>query len=195
MKKKLLLLMLAMTIALSGCTGGKSKENSSSGDKKKSIVVGIQQDLDSLDPHLAVAAGTKEVLFNVFEGLVKPDVDGNLVPAVASSYEVSKDGKKYTFKLRSGVKFHNGADVTAEDVKYSLDKCADTSNGAPLVAAYTAIDSINIVDDRTVEVVLKESDTDFLPYLTTAVIPAANADPDNIPIGTGPYKCVSRSVQ
>jgi len=190
--KKILMTLTctALTVALSACSGDKAGENSSQ------ITIGIPQDIeDSLDPHDTLAAGTEEVLFNMYEGLVKPDSSGNLIDAVASSHSISDDGKVYTFTLRENVKFHDGSIVTVEDVKYSLDKCADTSNGAPLVAAYTAIDSINIVDDSTVEVVLKEADTDFLPYLTTAIIPASNEDPDNIPIGTGPYKFVSRSVQ
>ena len=99
--------------------------------------------------------GTKEVLFNVFEGLVKPDSEGNLNDAVAESHTISEDGKVYTFTLRDGVKFHDGTTVTAEDVKYSIDRCADTSNGDPLVSAFLAIDSVNIIDEKTVEIVLK----------------------------------------
>ena len=88
--------------------------------------VGIAQDLDSsLDPHKTVKAGTREVMFNVFEGLLKPDASGNLNPAVAESYTVSDDHLLYTFKLRSGVKFHNGQDVTPEDVIWSYQRCAD----------------------------------------------------------------------
>ena len=94
MQKKILkgifaAVIASLTVALGGCSGDKSGGNTSE------ITIGIPQDLDSLDPHKAVAAGTKEVLFNVFEGLVKPDSDGNLIPAVASSYEVSKDAKEY----------------------------------------------------------------------------------------------------
>lgn len=190
--KKILLTLVctALTIALGACSGDKAGENSSQ------ITIGIPQDIeDSLDPHKAVAAGTKEVLFNLFEGLVNPDSEGNLYDAVAESHAISEDGKVYTFTLRDGVKFHDGSAVTAQDVKYSLDKCADTSNGEPLVPAYSAIDSVNIIDEKTVEVVLKDPDTDFLPYLTAAIMPAANADPDTVPIGTGPYKYVSRSPQ
>ena len=61
-------------------------------------------------------------MFNIFEGLVKPDKDGNLVPAVASEAYVSEDGMTYTFVLREGVKFHDGSLVTAEDVVYSLKR-------------------------------------------------------------------------
>ena len=64
-----------------------------------------------------------------------------------------------------------------------------------MVAAYSAIERVDIVDEKTVDVVLKEPDTDFLPYLTAAIIPASNENPDTNPIGTGPYKYVSRSPQ
>lgn len=89
-----------------------------------------------------MAAGTKEVLFNVFEGLVKPDSDGNLIPAVASSYEVSKDAKEYTFTLRDGIKFQDGSPVTVQDISYSLNKCAGTDGGTPYVAAFSNIDKM-----------------------------------------------------
>ena len=190
--KSLLLIFVLTTlaVALSACSGDKKGENSSQ------ITIGIPQDLeDSLDPHKAVAAGTKEVLFNLYEGLVKPASDGSFIPAVASAYEESEGGKVYTFTLRDGVKFHDGSTVTAEDVKFSLDKCADTSAGDPLVAAFSNIESVDIADEKTIVVTLKEANTEFLAYMTTAIIPASNENPDTNPIGTGPYKYVSRSPQ
>ncbi|HKM21037.1 MAG TPA: ABC transporter substrate-binding protein [Lachnospiraceae bacterium] len=181
--------LLALTIALGGCSGDKAGNSSQ-------IIVGIPQDLeDSLDPHVAVAAGTKEVLFNMYEGLVKPDSDGNLVPAVASDYAISDDGKTYTFTLRDGIKFHNGNPVTVEDIQYSIEKCADTTNGEPLVPAYSMITAINTIDEKTIEIGLSEMNVDFLAYMTTAIIPADNDSPDTNPIGTGPYMYVSRSPQ
>ena len=186
----LTLVFTTLTIALSACSGDKAGESSSQ------ITIGIPQDIeDSLDPHKAVAAGTEEVLFNLYEGLVKPDSSGELQPALASDFQISEDATTYTFTLREGVKFHDGSPVTAEDVKYSIDRCADTTNGDPLVAAYSHIQSVNILDEKTVEVVLDGPDTDFLAYMTNAVIPASNENPDTNPIGTGPYKYVSRSPQ
>ena len=180
----------ALTIALGACSGDKAGESSSQ------ITIGIPQDIeDSLDPHKAVAAGTKEVLFNLYEGLVKSDSSGELQPAIASDYSISEDATTYTFTLREGVKFHDGSMVTAEDVKYSIDRCADTTNGEPLVEAYSNIKSVNIVDEKTVEVVLNTADSDFLANMTTAIIPASNENPDTNPIGTGPYRYVSRSPQ
>ncbi len=162
-----------------------------------SIVVGIPQDLeDSLDPHISVAAGTKEVLFNIYEGLVKPDEEGNCRDAVAESHTISEDGKVYTFKLRQHVMFHDGTEVTAEDVKYSIERCAGINgDGTPLVAAFSNVEKVEIPDETTVEIYLKEPDTEFLVYLTVAVIPEHCQDLDKNPVGTGPFKYVSRSPQ
>lgn len=190
MKLFMVFVLTALTIALSGCAGDKEESLASS-----SITIGIPQDLDSLDPHEAVAAGTKEVLFNIFEGLVKPDSEGNLVPAVASVVTPGEDGKTYTFTLRDGVKFHDGSLVTVEDVKYSIERCADTGNGEPLVAAFSNIANVETPDESTIVVNLTEPDTDFLAYMTTAIIPAANTEPGTKPIGTGPYKYVSWTPQ
>ena len=182
------LMIPVLAVALCGCAGDKKEEGSS-------IVVGIPQDLeDSLDPHKVEAAGTKEILFNIFEGLIKPDSNGDFIPAVAQSYEVSDDALTYTFTLRDGVKFHDGSTVAAQDVKYSIDRCADTSGGSPLVAAYSNIKDTEIDGNRFI-VHLKEPDTEFLAYMTTAIIPQNNTDPDANPIGTGPYMFVSRSPQ
>lgn len=197
----LLVVTMALTVALTGCAGNKESgesttENNASAKPTEggSITVGISQDLDSLDPHYAVSAGTKEVLFNIFEGLVKPDADGNFVKAVASDYVISADAMTYTFTLREGVKFHNGQEVTAEDVKYSIDRCADTSNGEPLVSAYSIIESVNILDEKTVEIKLTEPNTEFLAYMTTAILPKDYEDQAANPVGTGPFKFESRKA-
>ena len=77
-------------------------------DDASHITIGIPQDLDSLVPSLSQGAGTQEILYNIYEGLYKPDSEGNLVPAVASDYTMSEDGLVYTFTLRDGIQFHNG---------------------------------------------------------------------------------------
>ena len=183
--------LILMSAALCGCAGGKADDSSQ-------IVVGIAQDLeDSLDPHKAVAAGTKEILFNVFEGLLKPDCDGNIVPAVAKEYRILEDGQCYEFTLRENVNFHNGKPVTAEDVKYSLEKIAGMMGDEPMIPAYSLIEKVDIIDDKTVSIHLSEKDVDFPAYLAmvnAAIIPKDNANPDTNPIGTGPFKYESRSV-
>ncbi len=196
------LLAGAMGLTLSGCGGGTEPMSSPAAAsdapdtaKVNEITVAIAQDLDdSLDPHKAVAAGTKEVMFNVFEGLVKPTPEGDLIPAVAGEYQVSEDGMTYTFTLRDGVKFHNGDDVTMADVVYSIERCADDSTGEALVPALSAIADMQAEDD-TLTITLDAPNSEFLSYLTLAVLPEGYDDQDTAPVGTGPFKFVSRAAQ
>lgn len=208
MKKKLLALFLALVMVgavLSGCGDG-SKDPGGQGNNGKTgepvkggeITVGIAQDLDdSLDPHQTVAAGTREVLFNIFEGLVKPNSDGEMIPAVAEKYTLSEDGTTYTFTLREGVKFHNGQTVTAEDVVYSINRCAAVPEGQekPLVAAFSAVKSVEALDEKTVAVTIAQRDLEFISYMTAAIIPADYENQDTAPVGTGPFRFVSRTPQ
>ncbi len=218
MKKRLtaaLLLAALLCTVLSACgngsgsSGGGPEGSSSSGTGTSSgtgssgathgneITVGIAQDLDeSLDPHKVVAAGTKEVMFNVFEGLMKPTPEGDLTEAVAESYEISEDRLVYTFHVREGITFHNGEPVTAEDVKYSLERVAQaTETGVVQVEAFSIISGIETPDDRTVVITLSEPSNEFLSYLTVAVIPADYTQQDTAPVGTGPFVFVSRAAQ
>ena len=189
-KTLVLFCLLALTTVLCACTDDKAKNSGS-------ITIGIAQDIDdSLDPHKMVAAGTKEIFFNVFEGLVKPDSDGNIVPAVAESVEVSEDKLCYTFKLRNGIKFHDGNAVTIEDLEYSINKFAGRNGDEPVSSAFLNVSEVNVVSDDTIEIRLASPDPAFLSYLASveaAIIPKNNATPDTVCIGTGPYKYVSRS--
>ena len=208
MKRKLLGILLVLTVtfsvALSGCLGNNAGDNGRSESTEAgtlptnpvdggTIRVGVSQDIDSLDPHLASSAGTREVLFNIYEGLVRPNRYGELVGAIAREVQISEDSLVYTFTLREGVMFHDGSTVTAEDVKYSIERLADTSEGPPLVSAFSIIEEVNIVDEGIVEIVLNEPNPIFLPQLTVAIIPAGAEDLATNPIGTGPFKFHSRT--
>lgn len=226
MKKKLLSLfsvsLLVMTV-LSGCSDGTGSSNGNSQteptastetsvsvsaevDANKDVtegpvyggsaVVGIQQDIDSLDPHKATAAGTKEILFNIFEGLVKPDENGNLINAICKDYTVSEDGLVYTFELRDGVKFHNGNTVTAEDVKYSIERVSGLLDGTPLMSTMKAVQAVEILEDNKVQVTIGSANTELIYSFTLAIIPAGSGEDENAtPIGTGPFKFVSYTPQ
>ncbi|WP_297998459.1 ABC transporter substrate-binding protein [uncultured Oscillibacter sp.] len=211
MKRKLLeiLLLLGLLCAvLCGCKDGSAAQTPEdesgsnepaaqpAADHPNEITVGIAQDLDeSLDPHKAVAAGTKEVMFNVFEGLMKPTPEGDLIPAVAEKYEISDDQLTYTFTIRDGIKFHNGDPVTAEDVGESLARCKNGGDGIFEVEAFSNIQHMETADSRSISITLGEPDSEFLSYLTTAVLPAGYDGQDTAPVGTGPFKFVSRAAQ
>ena len=138
MKKRTLALLLAavMLLTLTACGGGgsnpttapKTPTGADARREANEITVGIAQDLSSsLGPYQLSTAGTREVMFNVFEGLYKADQTGDFKPALATGHTVSDDGLTYTFTLREGVKFHNGAVMTAQDVIHSYNTCAAAS--------------------------------------------------------------------
>lgn len=159
------------------------------------IVIGIAQDLDSLDPHHMTAAGTTEVMFNVFEGLVKPTADGQIVPAVASEVSVSEDGLTYTFTLREGIRFHDGEPVDMEDVVYSLSRRMDGADAAAKNVALDIISDVQTEGDQLI-LTLSEPSGDFLAYLMNVyIIPMDYDELETHPIGTGPYQFVSRAAQ
>ena len=208
MKKRILAGILALTAALTLLTGCSSTGSAGTAAPTEApaaqepetahaneITVGIAQDLDeSLDPHTTVAAGTREVMFNVFEGLVKPTSEGNLVPAVASDVQVAEDGLTYTFTLRQGVRFHNGEPVTMQDVLFSIRRNMPDSDGNALVPALSRIADLQGEGD-TLTITLSEPDPEFLSYLTLAILPENYADQATAPVGTGPFRFVSRSAQ
>ena len=195
MKKRILAVFLAaaaMVCSLCACSGTTPDTEQASDE----ITVGIAQDLDnSLDPYQSTAAGTREVMFNVFEGLVKPDSDGNFVEAVASKVEISEDGLTYSFTLRDGVVFHNGAACTTDDVLYSFETCAATSVYSNVVEALSAIVE-TAVEGNVVSFTLAEPNSDFLSMVSSVyILPADYAEQETKPVGTGPFKYASRSVQ
>ena len=195
MKKRILAVFLAaaaMMCSLCACTGTTSNAEQASDE----ITVGIAQDLDnSLDPYQSTAAGTREVMFNVFEGLVKPDSEGNFVEAVASKVEISEDGLTYSFTLRDGVVFHNGDTCTTDDVLYSFETCAATTVYSNVAEALSAIVE-TVVEGNVVSFTLAEPNSDFISMVSSVyILPADYAQQETKPVGTGPFKYVSRSVQ
>lgn len=182
------LLAAAVLLSLAACSNnGSASISAAQTSGGKEFVYGLQTQPNHLDPYLSTSADTRMILFNIFEGLVKPDKDGNLQPAVAESNTVSADALTYTFRLRKGLKFQNGKTVTAEDVKYSLDTAAGLSGGKLLVADLKNIKSVEIADASTIKIDLKTADFDFLPNLTCAIVPKGYTKQDSHPVGTGPY--------
>ena len=188
MKRKVLAAVLAVTclFGMAGCT------NNGNGG---TVTVGITQEPSVFDPHTVVAAGDKEILFNVFEGLYKFDSDGNLNPCLATDVEITENSTVYTFTIRDGVTFHNGNPMTADDVVYSLKRAAGLLDGqdAALVAELDGIKSVEVKDGKVV-VTLESSNSELLSYFTAAIIPDEVSDIGATPIGTGPFKFDSYTI-
>ena len=128
--------------------------------------------------------------------MVKPDENGNLICAVASDYSISDDGLVYTFTLRDNVKFHNGNTVTGEDVKYSLERAAGLLDGTPLISTLQTIQSVDILDNKTVQVTVGAANTELIYSFVAAIIPAGSGeDTAADPVGTGPFSFVSYTPQ
>ena len=178
---KKVLLSILLTFIFIAC---QKEEN-----KEESIRTVSTVDIDSLNPYEVVSSASDQILLNVFEGLVMPGVDGTVVPALAESYEISEDGKTYTFTIRKGVKFHNGNDMDIKDIEFSLNYMSGKLGNNPTEALFENIEKIEILDDSHIAIHLSKPDSSFIYYMKEAIVPDENKDHLNdTAIGTGPYK-------
>ncbi len=158
--------------------------------------IGIGIDADSLNPHEQTTTLIQNICDFMYDTLFYQNEKGEAVSMLATEKSISKDGLVWTFKLRKGVKFHDGTPFTAEAVKVALDRALDPKIKAPLRFAITMIDRVEIVDDDTVRVHLK------FPYapldLALSLTISAPFSPKAVkelgdklavqPVGTGPFK-------
>ena len=179
---KKIIVGLAVGFCLVGCGQDEQKQ-------VKELKTTMTMDIDSMNPYKIVSSGSEEIMFNVFEGLLMPGVDGSLVPTLAESWKVSEDGKTYTFKIRKGVKFHDGTTLTPNDVVFSLKRMAGKDGLPPVKALLGEMQTIKVVGDDEVEVTLAKPNSAFIYALTMGIVPEANKDNlEKNPIGTGPFK-------
>jgi peptide/nickel transport system substrate-binding protein len=158
------------------------------------LEIGADLGPTGLDPHLITAFPSFMVVNgNIYEGLTSIDKDLKVVPGLAESWTVSSDGKTYAFKLRSGVKFHDGSAMEAEDIVSTIKRVQSKDIASPLASRLSAIESATAVDPQTVELKLKELAAPLLASLATiAVVPSSVETNKDIlqkaPVGTGPFK-------
>jgi peptide/nickel transport system substrate-binding protein len=165
------------------------------------LTVSSPQDPGSWDPVDTFLVQWAAVATNIFDGLTYRGPDLKLVPGLAESWEELDEGKRIRFKLRQGVKFHNGEDFNAEAVKFTFDRLLGEQGAkGPQRSNYTAIDSVEIIDPFTVDMKLKAPDPVLLTKLAGyggMIVPPKyiqEKGEDNFntnPVGTGAFKFVS----
>jgi peptide/nickel transport system substrate-binding protein len=156
----------------------------------------FQNEWAGLDNHTVSSYSSYQILNNVVEGLTFFDDELNLVPWLAESWEQSEDGLTWTFKLREGVKFHNGREMTADDVKWSFERLIDPATGAGNAARVGPPETqIEVIDPYTVAITHPEPFGIFPQSLgfdkSTGIVAQESLEDDGtiaVPIGTGPFK-------
>lgn len=161
------------------------------------LIWGHSETTQNLDIHQTGTASTLRLLQNVHDSIVTIDHQFKVIPNVAEHFEISKDLLTYTFHLRRGVKFHNGAEVTAADVKYSFERVKNPKTGAVNYDVFNDVAAIETPDDHTVVVRMAQVFAPFLGRLAEigagAVLPKGSGDVQGkTPIGCGPFKFLSR---
>jgi len=179
-------IITAMTIAMTGMMAISAPAIAAE-DALAVVRTNIGSEPDNLHPWLSAASDTEAIFHNVFEGLVLFDETGAIVPGLAEDWEISEDGLTYTFYLRDDVTFHNGKEMTADDVIYTFEALSGLNGGDPLSSKFTSITSIEAEDDYTVVLTLEEANSAFLQYTRIAVLPEGYEEQSSSPVGTGPF--------
>ena len=177
----LFLLILAVSF-FSACSGSKSNNSE--------LRYGLTTEPTTLNPlNPSNTADGRSILFNIFEGLVKPDVDGTFFPCLAESWSIEQDALVYNFTLREGVLFHDGSIVSPQDIKFSLDTARNEG--------FDGLENIEnvVIENNHIKVILKNADPEFLPYLTIGIVKDDIMDYENDVIGTGPFYMDSYTPQ
>src|SRR5262245_38287025 len=126
--------------------------------QKRELVVAQGGDIAYLDPHLSTSSNDIRVSFNIYDNLTSRRPDGKLAPGLATEWKLQGQ-TAWVFKLRSGVKFHNGDPLTSADVKFSIDRTLDTTlKGNRVSTVLTTVDRVETPDAATVVVHTKKPD-------------------------------------
>lgn len=172
------------------------KPAASSGEKI--LDVGMTDSIDDFNPFTNQQTAYLCTLnTNVLETLIYMNGDMDYTASLATDWEISPDGMTYTFKLREGVKYHDGSDFTAEDVKFTIETTLDEATGAWRAPNFASITAIDCPDDYTVVLTLSAPTPALLDSFTTLPITSSQQDPatySSTPIGTGAFKFVSAST-
>jgi peptide/nickel transport system substrate-binding protein len=198
-RRKSKLCALLMTIALSftmlaGCGSSNSASEKTEKEAMDTIVVGVAAEPKALDPQVVSDTPSSNALVQIYENLVTQDKNMEIKPDLAESWK-QIDDLTYEFKLKKGVKFHNGEELKASDVKFTFERAAKSARISHIVGQVDA-EKIEVVDEYTVRIPTKEPFSALLPslchtgacILNEKAVTEAGEDYVNSPVGTGPYK-------
>ncbi|HSX41632.1 MAG TPA: peptide ABC transporter substrate-binding protein [Candidatus Saccharimonadales bacterium] len=154
--------------------------------------------IKNVNPILPEGSASADVTRLVFDGLTRYNASGQVEPDLASSWAISDDGRTYTFKLRKGVKWHDGVPFSSADVAFTLAAVQNPDTRSPLNLSWKGV-KVQTPDDLTVQLILPKPFTPFLTTTTIGIIPRhllENSEPSQLrvasfnqhPVGTGPFK-------
>ena len=188
MRHRNLLVVLAALLALGGALGATGQQEA------KVLNFALSGNPDTLDPHKTAGTLTFQTLKSIYDTLVEPDMEGNIIPALASSWVISEDSLTWTFTLRRDVTFHNGDKLSSADVKATLERVMNKATASPKANDFAAIKSVEAPDDYTVVLRLSAPAVPLLATLASgwgAILPKslieAGHDFASKPVGTGPF--------
>ena len=184
---------------------------------KGNTLVRLYVDPPTLDPHLTTDATSAQIIIEVFGGLVTIDRNLDIVPDLAERWDISPDGRVYTFHIRPDAVFHDGRQVTAQDVQWSLERATNPLTESPVVDQYLgdivgveeklngdaqSISGVRVIDDQTLEITIDAPKAYFLAkmtYPTGFVLDRQNVEADprrwfRNPNGTGPFRLTQYDV-
>lgn len=207
MRKRLLALAGALTLLVAGCagdqTGTETGDQAAEGPVKGgTLVVALSADPGHLNPAITTSGGAPAAAELLYNGLVSLDEQGKPAPELAESWTVEQDGLLYRFRLRDGVRWHDGRPFTSADVKYTFEEALLKLHGRTRASVQPNLAAIEAPDDRSVVFrfttpyapLLQQLDVTEAPILPKHVYEGTdpNANPANsTPVGTGPFKFVS----
>lgn len=208
MKKRLLSTLLTavvLTAALYGCArsgssealvstteGDAASDNPQKSSHASTLIYG-SGDYTRINPAMDEHG---EINILLFDGLTAHDGENQVVPGLAKNWTFEEASCTYTFYLEEGVKWHDGEDFTAEDVRFTVAAIMDPENGSENAPNFEDVQQITVIDDHTISFTLAAPNVAFLDYMSMAVLPKHLLEGENMqesdffrhPVGTGPYR-------
>ncbi|MEH7224952.1 glutathione ABC transporter substrate-binding protein [Bacillus sp. JJ1566] len=195
---KVLLLVVFSAVFFVGCSskesGGEKEENSKKVEQE--LVIAVNENFISMDPHNTGDTNSNSVQSAMLEGLLGSDEEGKIIKQLAEDYSISEDALVYTFKLRQGVKFHDGEEFNAENVKANFERIINDDSLRLNSRGFNLIKNIEILSDYEIKVTLKEPYAGMLTRFVSAkilspkVLEGGSEEIGKKPVGTGPFKFV-----